>query len=155
MPLLALLLVQAPPAAAQPPDRWGRSVEASSSVLRARLNSYFSPDDYPARADRQEEQGAVRFDLAIGTDGRVSNCLVTRSSGSAVLDRSTCRILTRRLRYQRIDRPGAWRTAAASDRGIVRWTLDPNRPRRPAIEHIPHGWSFPPPAPECVPVVGC
>lgn len=66
---------------------------------RANLASYVSNDDYPAAALRDEEQGTTGFRLAIGPDGRVTNCSVTSSSGSAALDTTTCRIMRNRARF--------------------------------------------------------
>lgn len=61
---------------------------------RANLASYVSNDDYPLDAIRNGEQGTVRFTLTVGADGRVSNCMIVESSGSASLDSTSCRILT-------------------------------------------------------------
>ena len=58
-----------------------------------------SHDDYPADAQRNDEQGTVGVSLSIGTDGRVSGCSVTSSSGSRSLDNATCRILRSRARF--------------------------------------------------------
>jgi len=35
----------------------------------------------------------------VNVDGRVSGCVVTRSSGNAVLDETTCRLIEQRYRY--------------------------------------------------------
>lgn len=142
-PFLALLMAQSPPPVTAAPDEWGRSVQASSRVLGGSLNYYFSVDDYPAAAMRAEAQGAVRFRLAIAPDGRVANCVVTRSSGSAALDRNTCGILGRRIRYDRFVHLRG-RRLPTSDRGIVRWGLaaDRRRQRYPDLVPPPHGWNF-------------
>ena|SRR5205085_1859641 len=58
-----------------------------------------SDDDYPAAALRNSEQGKVRYRLEIGADGRVSNCTITSSSGSSILDSATCRIVRSRARF--------------------------------------------------------
>ena len=83
----------APPPAPPPPAR----VEPARA--RANLGSYVSNDDYPASALRNEEQGTTGFRLTIGTDGRVTACEVTSSSGSAALDQATCRIMRSRARF--------------------------------------------------------
>jgi periplasmic protein TonB len=59
----------------------------------------FSPDDYPAAADRGDDQGFVAYRLEIGPDGRVSNCTILQSSGSLALDTGTCRIVSSRSRF--------------------------------------------------------
>ena len=66
---------------------------------KGNLQTLFSSDDYPSDAVRNEDQGTVGVSLAIGTDGRVSNCNVTSSSGSRSLDTATCRILRSRARF--------------------------------------------------------
>lgn len=104
------------PAAGVAPPATGRA------RARANLAAYLSPDDYPAVALRNNEQGQVDFTLDIGPDGRVSACRIRRSSGSAALDSATCRIMRSRARY----------TPARDARGIavadradatIRWVL--------------------------------
>lgn len=55
--------------------------------------------DYPRAARRDRIQGVVTVRFTVGTDGRVSDCVVARSSGSALLDESTCRLIEARFRY--------------------------------------------------------
>jgi protein TonB len=55
--------------------------------------------DYPDAAIRAGESGTTGFRLDIGTDGRVTNCTITSSSGSRSLDDTACRLLTRRARF--------------------------------------------------------
>ena len=66
---------------------------------RANLASYVAIDDYPVSALQAGEQGTVRFRLNVGSDGRVTGCQVTGSSGSAALDETTCRIMRSRARF--------------------------------------------------------
>lgn len=89
---------------------------------RANLASYLSPDDYPAAALRNNEQGRVAFTLDIGADGRVTACRISQSSGSAALDSATCRIMRSRARYTPARNA---RGAAVTDRqdASVRWVL--------------------------------
>jgi protein TonB len=63
------------------------------------LQGLIRDDDYPAQAIDNEESGTVSVALSIGTDGRVSACSVTGSSGSRTLDSTTCRILQRRAKF--------------------------------------------------------
>lgn len=55
--------------------------------------------DYPRAARRAEIEGTVIGEVTIGTNGRVRDCQVTRSSGSAELDETTCRLIVKRFRY--------------------------------------------------------
>jgi protein TonB len=86
----------APPAPPPPPPPVQRS-EPKSAV--GSLQGLFRSDDYPDSALDREEQGTVRVSLTIGTNGRVSGCSVSSSSGSSTLDRATCRIITSRARF--------------------------------------------------------
>ena len=95
-PVPAPYVPPAPPAPPAPPPP-PRTVEPARA--RANLASYVSNDDYPASALRNEEQGTTGFRLTVGPDGRVSNCVVTSSSGSSALDAATCRIMRSRARF--------------------------------------------------------
>lgn len=66
---------------------------------RANLATLLSSDDYPLEALRKGEQGTVSLRLQVGANGRVAGCTITRSSGSAILDSTTCRLLTARARF--------------------------------------------------------
>ncbi len=56
--------------------------------------------DYPRAAMRAGAEGTVRVRYVVGTDGRVSGCRVTRSSGHPELDATTCRLIEQRFRYR-------------------------------------------------------
>lgn len=55
--------------------------------------------DYPRGAGEAGVGGTVGVRFVVEPDGRVSGCDVTRSSGSAVLDDTTCRLIVERFRY--------------------------------------------------------
>jgi len=111
--------VPPPPAPPPPPQR----VEPARA--RANLASYVSDADYPASAQRNEEQGTTGFRLTVGTDGRVTNCEVTSSSGSSTLDAATCNIMRRRARFTPAhDSAGNPTTDTVSSR--IRWVLPSN-----------------------------
>lgn len=81
----------------------------------------FGPDAYPPEAIRNDEQGRVVAQLAIGADGAVGQCTIVTSSGSAALDATTCR-QARTARFQPArDRRG--RAVAIAYRLPVRWVL--------------------------------
>ncbi|WP_343060469.1 energy transducer TonB [Sphingomonas rhizophila] len=107
-----------PPAPPAPPaPRISQAARAKGS-----LTSLFSTDDYPPAALRSEEQGLTVVSLTIGTDGRVSNCSVTSSSGSTALDNATCSIIRRRARYTPAkDQNG--QPITGTDTGRIRWQL--------------------------------
>jgi len=56
--------------------------------------------DYPSRALRDRLQGRVSVRFTVLTSGRIANCRVVASSGSPMLDATTCRLLTQRLRFR-------------------------------------------------------
>ena len=69
-------------------------------VSRARLLSGRLRDsDYPRSASRARAGGTVVVRFAVGANGRASGCRVTRSSGHAELDATTCRLIEKRFRY--------------------------------------------------------
>lgn len=110
--LLAVALPPAPAPAPPPPEQ----------RARASLNSYFTAADYPRAAVRSHAQGTVGFRVMVGADGRVSGCTVTSSSGHAVLDETTCRLVRARLRFAPAMRDGR---PIASDAGefSVTWRM--------------------------------
>lgn len=55
--------------------------------------------DYPRAAGDAGIGGTVSVRYAVETDGRVTGCTVTRSSGNAALDETTCRLIEQRFRY--------------------------------------------------------
>lgn len=70
-------------------------------ATRARRQSgRLSNDDYPRAALRAGVEGAVSVRYSVGTNGRVTGCRVTRSSGHAELDATTCRLIEARFRYR-------------------------------------------------------
>ena len=56
--------------------------------------------DYKTRWIREGREGRARFNLEISASGRVSNCEVIGSSGHNVLDVATCRLITKRARFE-------------------------------------------------------
>lgn len=99
---------------AGPPPREaiGATVPRSPSALKAPVEGpgkrptprgspqgWVTNDDYPAAAVSAYWTGTTYFRLAIDTSGAVSDCIVTRSSGHAVLDETVCSLLQRRARF--------------------------------------------------------
>lgn len=84
--------------------------------------SWIRSDDYPARALRAGEEGTVRFNLTIGLNGAVTACQIVGSSGFPALDEATCRLVSRRARFN----PAVDSTGAAVEgryANTVRWRL--------------------------------
>ena len=111
-------VIIAPPRPNPPP------VPHVSQTAKARgdLHALFSTDDYPAASLRNNEQGTTAVRITVGTDGRVADCQVTSSSGSAALDSATCSIIRRRAKYTpaRNDDGSA---AQGSDAVRIKWVV--------------------------------
>ncbi len=56
--------------------------------------------DYPREASRSKAGGEVEVRFTIEASGRVSGCRVTRPSGDASLDRTTCELIEERFRFK-------------------------------------------------------
>ena len=56
--------------------------------------------DYPRGASAAGVEGTVGVRYLVGVDGRVVRCDVTRSSGNAELDATTCRLIRERFRFE-------------------------------------------------------
>lgn len=111
----------APPAPVAPPPPPAPRVSQAAKA-KGNLTSLFSNDDYPASALRAEEQGRASFRLTVGTNGRVTDCNITSSSGSAALDSATCRIIKARARYSpALDQNGNPISSTAT--GSISWQL--------------------------------
>ena len=59
---------------------------------------WISPDDYPTELRRSRASGTVEFTLTFNEEGRVTQCLVTKSAGKAMLDATACRLARSRAR---------------------------------------------------------
>jgi len=88
--------VLAPPAPSAPPPPRFTPVGAAPKGNPA---NWATPEDYPSRPLREGVQGTTGFRLTVSTDGRVSGCEITASSGNAELDAATCKYVTSRARF--------------------------------------------------------
>jgi periplasmic protein TonB len=96
----------------------------------ASVPSLVTDEDYPVSALRAGEQGRTSYRLTVGTNGRVTGCTITSSSGSAALDSTTCRILRARARF-RPARDSKGEPVEASYEGAITWSLLPLDPAVP------------------------
>jgi len=79
----------------QPP----KPSQAHDAVPGSDRLRWITTEDYPAAALRQGLQGSVVISAMVGTDGHVRSCIVTQSSGSQLLDDTTCRLYTKRAHF--------------------------------------------------------
>lgn len=63
------------------------------------LKALIRPEDYPASLVGRRPAGPVSVLLTVGPNGRVNRCSILRSSGAALLDAATCRLLVSRARF--------------------------------------------------------
>lgn len=71
------------------------------AARRARwIKGRIDDSDKPKAAYEANAVGTVYMRFIIGTTGRVTGCTVTRSSGWADLDQTTCRLIEQRFRYK-------------------------------------------------------
>lgn len=66
---------------------------------RTSPGSWVTTNDYPTRDLRQGNEGTAEFTLTVGTDGRVTDCRITRSTGHTGLDQATCGKVSQRARF--------------------------------------------------------
>lgn len=86
--------------------------------------------DYPLDIGDAGFQGTVSVKFLVWTDGRVRDCRVTRSSGNATLDATTCRLIERRFRYDP-SRDAEGRAVPAWLLENHEWVIVPDAPARP------------------------
>lgn len=115
-PVIVLPPPSAPPA--PPPPRFS----AKGASPRGNPGDWVTPEDYPARALREERAGTTRFHMTVGTNGRPTDCQITSSSGSPDLDEATCTYAQRRAKFNpAMDGDGQPTTGSYS--GSVRWVI--------------------------------
>jgi protein TonB len=100
----------------------GGGIATRARLIRGRIDD----DDYPRDAYRERAGGTVTARLAIGADGRVTDCTVTRSSGRAELDETTCRLIRQRFRYAPA-RDAAGKAVPSESGWRQTWWLEPRR----------------------------
>ena len=88
-----------PPAPPAPPPPPPPRFQPKGPEPRGNPGRWANTNDYPSRALREEREGITRFSVTVGTNGRVTNCRVTGSSGHSDLDQTTCRLIERRARF--------------------------------------------------------
>ncbi len=77
-------------------DGGGGDDDSPPRHLRGRLKD----SDYPRGLGEAGVTGRVGVRYLVGVDGRVGECRITGSSGSDVLDSTTCRLIVERFRFE-------------------------------------------------------
>jgi protein TonB len=84
--------------------------------------TWITANDYPRRSLLEGREGLARYRLVIGTNGQVSSCEITVSTGDRQLDQATCRYITRRARFEAAtNETGA--KVLGTYTGSVRWQI--------------------------------
>jgi protein TonB len=113
----APVALPAPPAAPPPPR-----FTPKAAAPKGNPGNWATSNDYPSRALREEREGTTGFRVTVGTDGKVTDCQITRSSGSPDLDEATCSNVRRRARFQpATDGDGNPTTGSYSN--SIRWVI--------------------------------
>lgn len=107
-----------PPPPPPPPPKF----QPKSAAPKGNPANWATSNDYPSRALREEREGSTGFRVSVGTDGKVTDCSVTRSSGSPDLDQATCDNIRRRARFTpATDGEGNPTTGAYAS--TIRWVI--------------------------------
>ena len=72
---------------------------SKTATPRTAKGRWFNMNDYPRGAQNEGRAGTVVFRLTVGTNGRVSDCQVVKSSGHSDIDASTCKAAKKRARF--------------------------------------------------------
>ena len=93
------------------------------------ISGWLHNSDYPREAKDVGMAGTVTIVVTIEPNGRVSYCDVVRSSGSGLLDATTCRLVQQRYRYQPA-RDEQGRPVRAREMQNHSWVMEYDQPRR-------------------------
>jgi TonB family protein len=121
--LLHLLLtgILAPPVGVLPPGATPATQTAGT----------IEDADYPTAAAGTNQSGRTRVSLSIDRAGQVTQCRVAESSGSAVLDATSCALILQRFRYAPARDAHGGAIASTVARSIV-WRLPAAAPVDPS-----------------------
>jgi protein TonB len=98
-PTPAPIVLPTRPVPPPPPAPPAAPVKQQSARAKGDLQSLFANVEYPAAAVQAEVTGTARASLSIGTDGRVTSCSITKSTGNGILDSFVCSTLRRSARF--------------------------------------------------------
>ena len=104
------------------PPRPSPSFTPKGAVPTHPPTSWITTADYPAQQIRDQIEGVAGYRLIVGTGGRVSSCEITDSSGNRALDNATCRLISRRARFEAAT-DGSGARVIGSYTGKVRWDI--------------------------------
>ncbi|MFK7842628.1 MAG: TonB family protein [Sphingorhabdus sp.] len=92
------------------------------------LSGAIGRKDIPRAVWKAGNRGNVVAHFTVGVDGRAKNCQIRQSSGHAVLDATTCRLLEQRFRFEPA-RDARGRAVAGPYGWLQQWWQDGRGPR--------------------------
>ena len=99
-----------------------QAVEPARATPRNNPGRWVTDNDYRSRWIREERFGTASFNLEITANGRVSECMITKSTGHSVLDKATCDLIAKRARFEpATDTSGA--AISSNYSSSIRWVL--------------------------------
>lgn len=115
------------------------------------LETWFRPDDYPAAAAKAGKEGTVLFEVSVDAEGKPTACRIAKSSGTASLDDTTCRVVMERAKFKpaivngkavagTFARPTTWRLGGTGlpangyVAAIVDYAKDPKHPQCSVVQ---------------------
>ena len=117
-PPAPVFVTAAPPPPAPPPPKF----QPKGAIPKGQPGNWATTNDYPSRALREEREGSSGFRVSIGTDGKVTDCQITRPSGSPDLDQATCDNVRRRARFAPAT-DGEGNPTTGSYSSTIRWVI--------------------------------
>ena len=116
----AACMIGGAPAAAQSEPTAG-AIDPALQAMREK-NARIQLANYPPAALRRGEQGSVGISVLVDRQGRLRECAVSKSSGSAALDEATCDFLFSHAQIAAYVAPGGGGSVTRQE-GLVVWQL--------------------------------
>jgi TonB family protein len=104
----------------------GSALAPADGGGKSSSNAGFLAKNYPPESLKRGEQGRVEFQLSFDSEGAVTDCAITRSSGFRNLDDGTCELLARSARADPV-RDSTGRAIPAVRTGFLNWKLPDQR----------------------------
>lgn len=94
---------------------------AATPVPSSNPGDWAGTNDYPPEAWANDEEGVVRFELTVNTDGTPFECNILKSSTYKALDKKTCELLMARARFGAAGKDGY--TSSNKYENRMRWRI--------------------------------
>ncbi len=113
-----LLVTTLAPAAA-----WAQDDEVPRAKPIGSPGTWIPANSYPEMAKRSAEEGKVSFVLEVDETGRVTDCKITQTSDSPLLDETTCALMSANGRFE-VARDKKNKPVPSRWSSSVTWRLD-------------------------------